>query len=115
VLEVRDVVAAYVGAWDRIGRVRGNAYNLGGGPANAISLRQLVSHIEAITGHPAQLRYAAARSGDQRYYVSDSRRIGAALDLPPPLPWRDGVHRLADWLRRRSDEPIAQTTEAALP
>ncbi|MFL5166367.1 MAG: NAD-dependent epimerase/dehydratase family protein, partial [Microvirga sp.] len=41
VLNVADAVEAYVSAWRRIDAVQGRAFNLGGGPANAVSLRQL--------------------------------------------------------------------------
>ena len=38
VLDVGDAVEAYHAAWRRIDAVQGRAFNLGGGPANAISL-----------------------------------------------------------------------------
>ena len=37
VLHVRDAVAAYVAAWERIETVSGRAFNLGGGAQNAVS------------------------------------------------------------------------------
>jgi CDP-paratose 2-epimerase len=45
ILHVDDAVAAVVGAWQRIGRVAGQAFNLGGGPANAVSLLQVLHAI----------------------------------------------------------------------
>ncbi|MBW8728836.1 MAG: hypothetical protein JF625_27270, partial [Inquilinus limosus] len=46
-------------------------------------------------------------AGDQRYYVSDIGWARQALRLPEPLPWRDGLTRLAEWLRRnRVDVPF---------
>lgn len=99
VLDVRDAVCAYMAAWRRIGTVRGRAFNLGGGPANAISLRQLIARIEALTGEPVVTHHEDWRAGDQRYYVSDTRRAAAALRLPTPRSWQDGVSDLAQWLR----------------
>ncbi|MGE7415113.1 NAD-dependent epimerase/dehydratase family protein [Methylobacterium tarhaniae] len=98
VLDVGDAVAAYRAALARIAQVKGRAYNLGGGPANAVSLRQVLAAIEAIVGHPLALSFEDWRAGDQRYYVSDTRRVAADLGLPPPLPWRRGLDRLAEWL-----------------
>src|SRR3712207_9424037 len=40
ILDVSDAVDAYVAAWRRIAPVSGRAFNLGGGPAHAVSLRQ---------------------------------------------------------------------------
>jgi CDP-paratose 2-epimerase len=113
VLDVGDAVEAYLSTWRRIGTVSGRAFNLGGGPANAISLRQLIDHIAHLTGHPVETRYAAWRAGDQRYYVSDTRRAKQDLDLRAVRPWRDGVAALAKWLRgqRRLTEIPARAEE----
>jgi CDP-paratose 2-epimerase len=99
VLDVGDAVAAYLAAWQRIGAVGGRAYNLGGGPDNAISLLQLLAYLEEMLGRPVATTFHDWRAGDQRYYVSDTRRARADLDLASPLPWRTGVARLLAWLR----------------
>jgi CDP-paratose 2-epimerase len=98
ILDVGDAVDAYLAAWKRIDRVAGRAFNLGGGPANAVSLRELMRHIEALVGHAPDVRFADWRAGDQRYFVADTRTIRSELDLKPARGWRDGVAALADWL-----------------
>ena len=98
ILHVRDAVDAYLNAWGRIEAVGGRAYNIGGGPANAVSLRQILAHIEGTLGRRVDVEFADWRAGDQRYYVSDTRRAAADLGLGA-LPWRDGVADLARWLQ----------------
>jgi len=98
VLHVDDAVSAYLAALGRISEVAGRAFNLGGGPANAISLLQLVSCIEELTGRKVQVEFDDWRAGDQRYYVSDASAARRALGLPRPTPWREGVADLARWL-----------------
>jgi CDP-paratose 2-epimerase len=116
VLYVRDAVAAYLAAWQRIDAVQGRAFNLGGGPANAVSLRQVIAYIEALTGQRVEARYAAWRPGDQRWYVSDARRATASLGLEPPTPWRVGVASLARWLREEAGIRAGSSVHAdALP
>jgi len=120
VLHVDDAVQAYVSAWNRIERVKGRAFNLGGGPGNAISLRQLIQHIEDITDRTVDLSYGDWRAGDQRYYVSDTRAARGELGLAEPIDWRTGVAGLMCWLQsergdrrpRRGAEP--QAAEAVL-
>ena len=51
ILFVDDAVAAYIAAWRRIGAVSGRAFNLGGGPANAVSLLQLLALHRADARH----------------------------------------------------------------
>ncbi len=107
VLFVADAVNAYIAAWRNAERCAGQAFNLGGGPANAISLLQLMQHMEHLLGRPVQRRFAPWRPDDQRYYVSDTRRIVAALNLPEPVDWRTGVAALL--------RSFAETRDAAIP
>jgi CDP-paratose 2-epimerase len=95
VLFVDDAVRAYVAAWRHIGRISGQAFNLGGGPENAVSLLQVIQHLEYLLDRPVDLRFAPWRPNDQRYYVSNTESIRAALGLPDPLDWRAGVEILA--------------------
>jgi CDP-paratose 2-epimerase len=99
VLEVSDCVNAYIACAQRMERVAGRAFNLGGGPANAVSLRQLIGEIELLLGRKVEVSHSDWRAGDQRYYVSDTRRVREALSLPPAVDWRQGLRRLASWLR----------------
>lgn len=98
VLEVSDCVDAYLACWRNIDKAAGQAFNLGGGPENAVSLRQLIAEIETLLGRKLDTRFSDWRSGDQRYYVSDTRRIRQHLSLKQPLGWRQGLRRLAAWL-----------------
>ncbi len=96
VLHVGDAVAAYLSAWSRIDAIAGRAYNLGGGPANAISLLQLVAHIEDLLGRRVDVSFSDWRPGDQRYFVADTEAARRDLALAPALGWRAGIARLAE-------------------
>jgi CDP-paratose 2-epimerase len=105
ILDVSDAVEAYLTAWRKIDAVQGRAFNLGGGPANAVSLRQVLAEIERIIGRRVATEFADWRTGDQRYYVSDTRRVTQALDIGAPRPWREGIAALADWLAEAHGTP----------
>jgi CDP-paratose 2-epimerase len=98
VLHVGDAVAAYLGIWRNIDRVAGRVFNLGGGPANAVSLRRLLDHVADLLGRELDVVTSGWRPGDQRWFVADTRAIGDALALPAKLDWRSGVARLVDWI-----------------
>ena len=55
--------------------IRGQAFNIGGGPANTISLLELLALIGDLHGRRPDVRFGGWRSGDQRYYVSDTARF----------------------------------------
>lgn len=113
ILHVRDAVDAYVAALERIEQVSGRAFNLGGGPANAVSLRQLIAHIEDLIGRRADVRFEDWRAGDQRYFVADASAARDALGLAEPIAWREGVADLASWLRSTGDIAAGPQTVAA--
>jgi CDP-paratose 2-epimerase len=113
ILNVSDAVEAYAAAWRRIDVARGRAFNLGGGPANAISLKQLLIHIEEVIGRPVETAYSDWRAGDQRYFVSDMRLGTKTLGLGAPTPWRQGVAALARWLQEERGLNAPRT--AAVP
>lgn len=94
VLHVDDAVRAYVTAWKRTDAVAGKAFNLGGGPQNAITLLQLIHHIESLLGRDIPLCFADWRPNDQRWFVADPTCVRTALALPQPLDWRTGVGSL---------------------
>jgi CDP-paratose 2-epimerase len=101
VLHVSDAVEAYLAGWRKIGRVAGRAFNLGGGPANAVSLKRILRFIESRLGRPVKIEFTDWRAGDQRYYVSDTRPVTKAFELPAPKSWEQGVAELMTWISER--------------
>ena len=112
ILHVGDAVSAYLAAWDKIDAVSGRAFNLGGGPANAVSLLQLTAHIEQLLGRRVQLEFSSWRPGDQRYFVADTSAARRELGLATPLDWKSGLARLAKHFGADCDALIE--AEAAL-
>lgn len=94
-LEVTDVVEAYVSAWQRIDDLSGRAFNIGGGPENSVSLLQVIGEIGSLLGRPVQLHRADWRAGDQRWFVADTRAAQKAFGFASRIGWREGVGRLA--------------------
>jgi CDP-paratose 2-epimerase len=113
-LYVEDAVAAWIGALDRIEETRGRIFNLGGGPANAVSLREMIGLIAELRGEAPQIAYDAWRPGDQPWYVSDIREISRTLDWAPRTSLRDGLRKLDAWLSSRFGDtrPAVRLPEA---
>src|SRR5690606_33092979 len=110
-----DAASAWLKALDIIDTVKGRIFNLGGGPENAISLRELLALIGEFVGRQPQVRYAEWRPGDQPWYVSDIRAISKALAWSPQVAFREGAQRLTAWLQDstlRTLPPFHAYTEA---
>jgi CDP-paratose 2-epimerase len=99
VLFADDLVGAILVARAAMPRIRGTAFNLGGGPAQTVSLLELLDLLQEIGGRRPEIRFAPARPGDQRWYVSDLQRFKDATGWAPHVGIRDGVTRLCAFLR----------------
>lgn len=100
-LHISDAVSAWLAALDHISLVRGRVFNLGGGPANAISLLELIDTIAELTGRKMRYRFADWRPGDQPWYVTDTRALSTALGWTPRLSLAEGLRSLHGWLDGR--------------
>jgi CDP-paratose 2-epimerase len=105
VLFAEDLVDAFLLAQANIHTLSGRAFNMGGGLGNTISLLELVEMIGAVNGTKPSVRFKDWRPGDQRYYVSDTRRFKAATGWAPKVNVRQGVERLYRWLMRSRGRP----------
>lgn len=98
VLFIEDLLDAFDLAAEGIERTAGRAYNIGGGPENAVSVREVLKFLEKRRGTPIPWRESAWRPADQKVYVSDIRRARAELNWVPRVSWQRGLDCLYDWV-----------------
>jgi CDP-paratose 2-epimerase len=113
VLFVDDLVEAFLLAEQNATRLAGRAFNMGGGPANAISLQDLLDRIERLDGKRPPVSFDAWRTGDQRYYVSDTRAFQQETGWAPKVAAEDGIARLYEWLAARQAQEKRGAAQAA--
>lgn len=106
VLFVDDLVNAFESARSNIAALSGSAFNLGGGVENTLSVMELVAEVERITGCSMQVSMDEWRVGDQRYYVSDTRRLTEATGWRADVTVPDGLRALVRWFED-ADAPRA--------
>lgn len=99
ILFIDDAVAAYRALLANIDGVTGKAFNLGGGQQNAVSVNAVLAEIEELTGRHLSRRFGEWRTGDQLYFVADTRALSTAVGWRAKTSWHDGIYRLAEWLR----------------
>jgi CDP-paratose 2-epimerase len=102
-LHVRDLIRLYDLAIGNIERAMGRAFNTGGGPSRARSLREVIATLEEITGRPLRLSFTDWRPGDQRIYVSDTAAVRQALGWEPTVEPEEGVRELCGWVEHNRD------------
>lgn len=101
-LYVGDLVEAFTLARQRIAQLAGSPFNIGGGPRNAMSLLELIELLRDQIGLQVVTRFAPWRTGDQRYYVTDTRRFAEATGWRPRVSPSEGIDKLNRWLQEPS-------------
>lgn len=112
VLFVEDLVDAMLLAHEHIDDTAGEAFNMGGGPRNTISLLDLMDLITEITGERPGFAIEPWRPADQRYYVSSTAKFERLTGWRPKTGVRHGVERLLAWLVA-SGMPHVRAVEAS--
>ena len=91
---------------DHLPQIAGQAFNIGGGPENTLSLFELIERIVALNGSPPVVAYGPWRIGDQRWYVSNPRKFERATGWRPKINSKglrrcsSGFRSMAGWSRR---------------
>ena len=111
ILYVEDLVDAFQRAAEKIDSVAGQAFNIGGGPQNTISLRELIRTIGRLDGRTPKLEWSDWRTGDQKYYVSDTRKFQQATGWQPAVGTADGIRKLRQWLIAERVPALVQEAE----
>jgi CDP-paratose 2-epimerase len=99
VLHVQDLACAYEAAFDRKEAVTGQAFNIGGGPKNIMSLLELIYYLEEDLKIPVPMEWSDWRPGDQPVFVCNLEKAKRLLEWQPDISVRDGVGRLIHWVR----------------
>ncbi|MBU4225327.1 MAG: GDP-mannose 4,6-dehydratase [Chloroflexi bacterium] len=104
VLHVDDLLNAYDAAIAKIETVKGQVFNIGGGPQNVISIwTEFGPLLERLLGKPIPVARGDWRPGDQRVYISDIRKAERELGWKPKIGVDEGVKRLFEWVRENKD------------
>ena len=109
-LYVEDLVDALLLAVRNIARLSGQAFNIGGGTENAISVLEVLDQIRELN-RECEIAFDAWRPSDQRYYVSNIQKFCDATGWRPQTTVRQGIEQLYRWLidehAARSSQPSA--------
>jgi CDP-paratose 2-epimerase len=107
-LHVSDAVTCYLAAHEHVAKARGQAFNIGGGYQNSMSLRELFLHLEREIGVKMNPRQLPWRANDQKYFVADNTKAGKYIQWQPRINKEKGVADALAWERSRRDLAAGQ-------
>lgn len=96
-LHVSDAVACYLAAHEHRLQARGNAFNIGGGYENSMSLLELLLHLEKELQVQLTPRQLPWRANDQKYFVADNSKAARLLAWCPEKSKEDGIADTLAW------------------
>jgi CDP-paratose 2-epimerase len=102
VLHSSDMVTLYLRAAQQIDAICGQAFNVGGGMDNSLSLLELFEILEAKLGMELSWEPIASRESDQRVFVANLKKIGQFLDWRPTIHKETGITQMLEWVRSSS-------------
>jgi CDP-paratose 2-epimerase len=99
ILFSEDIVKIYYAATEKISDVRGQAFNIGGGYDNSLSILELLSFLEMKLNVKLNFRSIPVRQSDQKVFIADIRKAQAKLAWNPTITKTEGVSRMVEWVQ----------------
>ena len=98
ILFVDDLISAFELAIELIHNVSGQAFNIGGGYSNSLSILEYLEFLKDLNIHVG-FSFAETRIGDQRYFVSSNNKASQLLGWQPNTDFKDGIPQMVSWIR----------------
>lgn len=98
VLHADDMQRLYMAAVQHIDKAKGQAFNIGGGIANSLSLLELFALLESLLNIKLEYTKLPLRESDQRVFVANTEKARHLLGWQTIVSAKEGVARMVDWV-----------------
>lgn len=100
VLYADDIVRCYFAAIENIDKTKGQAFNIGGGIENSLSLLELFNLLEKKLNVKLGYIQIPWRESDQKVFVANNKKITKLTGWKPEVSKEEGVERMLKWLEK---------------
>lgn len=101
VLHADDMVTLYYTGLTSIDAISGQAFNVGGGMSNSLSLIELFAQLEKLFGVELNYSCGRPRQSDQPVFIADTTRLHSRLGWAPRVNVYDALKDVAEWVRHQ--------------
>lgn len=98
VLHADDMKRLYAAAVNNIDKAKGQAFNVGGGVENSLSLLELFTLLESLIGTKMNYIKLPVRESDQRVFIADISKAANLLSWKPQVSTKQGVSSMLSWV-----------------
>lgn len=97
VLHAEDMISLYFSTLNHADIAAGQAFNIGGGISNSLSLLELFTILKANIGRSMIYTKLPPRESDQRVFVANIGKIEQLTGWKPNVSAKEGVRSMLDW------------------
>ena len=94
-----DMIDLYLKASMNIAKIKGQAFNVGGGMNNSSSLLELFDFLEQELDIKMTYKQLPVRESDQKVFVSDLSKVKELIGWEAKVTKEDGIRKMIEWLR----------------
>ncbi len=99
VLYADDMVSLYFTALEHIEKIKGTAFNIGGGTSNSLSLLELFDILEQELDIKLKYNILPHRNSDQKVFIADIAKISNLTNWMPLVDKENGIKKMLNWLK----------------
>ena len=103
VLFSEDLVSCYFKIIQNINKCKGQAFNIGGGIENSLSLLELFKFLEEELNININIQKNNWRESDQKFFVSDNNKINKFTKWKPKIKYKTGIKKMIDWVNSQKN------------
>jgi CDP-paratose 2-epimerase len=100
ILYVEDMINLYSMTFEKIDKCAGEAFNIGGGMKNSISLIELLRYLENKLSIEIELIKKEWRLSDQKVFVADIKKITKTIGWEPQVSKDNGLDKMIGWSKK---------------
>jgi CDP-paratose 2-epimerase len=98
VIHADDITRLYFSAVQNIDKLSGQAFNIGGGIENSLSLIELFNFLECELNVKLEYIKHSPRLSDQLVFVADMDKINKLVNWCPKIDYKEGIRTMLQWL-----------------
>ncbi|MFX1392084.1 MAG: GDP-mannose 4,6-dehydratase [Promethearchaeota archaeon] len=98
ILFFEDTVNLYFKALEKIEKIKGKAFNIGGGIYNSLSLLELINLLENKFEIIIDYEELPPRKSDQKFFVADLTKTKELIGWKPKISYEKGIEKMIEWI-----------------
>ncbi len=99
IVHIDDIVKLYKHSIKNFKKIKGKAYNIGGGLNNSFSVIELLNFLESKLKIKLNYYKIKKRPYDQKVFISNNNKIYKDLKWKPVINYKKGLDQMLEWIK----------------